>query len=459
MAIVLGGGTRQGLWSDAAVQLASLALIIVLAFRSPHPLRLTEDRFAFVLVVVLLLLPLSQLIRLPPELWTALPGRGSIALTYQDAAIALPWLPISLDPLATWNTWLALLPAVAVFFATLQLDLNARRSLSLLIIALGIVSVLFGLAQLMQGPASSLRLYPFTNPGDSVGFFANRNHYAALLTSLVPITAAWMIGLANDRKSGQHYGILICLIVFAILILGLGMARSRAGIIFAILAAIASFALAANNEARGKRRGFWAIGAAAAIGVILVVHFAFFRILGRFETDVLADLRFTIAEVTGSAVWTYLPIGSGFGTFEAIYRIFEPVEALLPAYVNHAHNDWLETLLEGGIAAAILLVAWIAWLAIRSLGVWRSKNEHVGRLDRVLAQSATITITLLLFHSFVDYPLRTTTLSVLLAWSAALLIKPASPSEADEKTEQESRSAVHTPHRRRTRRRHDNIRN
>lgn len=457
LAIVLGGGTRQGLWSDAIVQLAGLTLLMVLVFRARRWPRHDGIRFATVIVVLLLAIPLIQLIELPPSLWALLPGRASIALSFEEAAIALPWMPISLDPAATWRAWLALLPAVAVFAATIQLDLGARRSLSLIIIALGIVSVLFGLAQLMQGPTSALRLYPFTNTGDSVGFFANRNHYAALLVASIPLVAAWMIGLANARHANRVFGLTVCLIVFAVLILGLGMARSRAGIALAILASIASFFLASANEPRGARRGMLAIAAAASIGVILAVQFAFFRILGRFDADVLADLRFTIADVTALASWTYFPIGTGFGTFEAVYRIFEPVDALLASYVNHAHNDWLEGLLEGGILAAFLMLAFFTWFAIRGLRLWRVESLYSVRIDRALAQSATIAIALLMLHSFVDYPLRTTTLSVLFAWSAALLIRPAASEATNDEIDRVQSRAAPTPRRRRSRPRRGNV--
>ena len=50
------------------------------------------------------------------------PGRSDIASAYQAAGIGLPWLPISLDPAATWRGLLALVPAISIFLALLSLE-------------------------------------------------------------------------------------------------------------------------------------------------------------------------------------------------------------------------------------------------------------------------------------------------------------------------------------------------
>ena len=112
---MLGGGTHQGLWSDAIVQLASLPLLGLLLLGAPHSaVRPLQQRVAAI-VVLIALLPLLQLVRLPPMLWTLLPGRAAFAAAYREANISLPWLPISLHPAATWRSFLALSPPIAEY--------------------------------------------------------------------------------------------------------------------------------------------------------------------------------------------------------------------------------------------------------------------------------------------------------------------------------------------------------
>ncbi|MEX0852710.1 MAG: O-antigen ligase family protein [Bauldia sp.] len=425
--LVLGGGTRHGLWSDAFLQLASLALLAVLATPQASSPRSPARLWPALIIAAAILLSVAQLIPLPPTWWTALPGRSSFALAYDDARLPLPWLPVSLDPRATLECVLSLLPAIAVYLAVARLDSAARRSLSLLMIGFGMASVLLGLAQLMQGPDSILRFHPITNPGNSVGFFANRNHHAALLYSLIPVAAAWMVGLTADRRPERILGLVLCTSVYAALILGIGMSLSRAGIMLAAVATFASLVLAARHQGRLAGRGLIVVLAASTVGVLLVVQFALFGLLDRLDGALLSEFRFRMAAITIDAARVFQPIGSGFGTFESIYRMFETPDVLLTSYVNHAHNDWLELWLEGGWPAIGLAIAFLAWALRAGAAAWRAEDGEAAALDRALAQAATVTIVALLLHSAMDYPLRTTAVMVVFAFSCALLAKPPRP--------------------------------
>lgn len=425
LAIFLGGGTRQGLWSDALVQLVSLIILVVLVADLSRQVTWRADPWPLLLLAAIVVLPLIQLISLPPTLWTALPGRAQIAEAYIEVGMPLPWLPISLDASATWRALLSLLPPACMFLIALRLDRVARRTISAVFIALAITSVLLGLAQLMQGPASPLRFFPITNPNDSVGFFANRNHYAAFLYVLVPVTAAWIVGLVYDRRPERLFGLVVCLLVFAALLLGLGMARSRAGFLLAVVAALASGLIAAINQRRmATGRGLAVIAGAGFLGGMLIIQFAFFRLLQRLDDGILTDFRVRIAEVTSTAASAFQPVGSGFGSFETVYQMFEPPEALLPSYVNHAHNDWLELWLEGGWLGVTIAALFLIWFGRAAINAWRPSNPSESILDRALAQAATIAIVLLLLHSAMDYPLRTTALATFFAWCCGLLVKP-----------------------------------
>ena len=90
--------------------------------------------------------------------------------------------------------------------------------------------------------------------------------------------------------------------------------------------------------------------------------------------------------------------------------------------MNHAHNDWLELWLTGGIPAIVLLVAFLAWLVAAIVRVWKSGEPDAPTLDRALAQAASIVIVLLLLHSTVDFPLRIAAVTVLFAIACAYLI-------------------------------------
>jgi O-antigen ligase len=430
VALILGGSSKHGLWSNGLVELSSLLLFALFALRWQWP---SLPPAAIFVVAALFVIPLLQLIPLPPSIWTLLPGRQEFAATYEQLGLALPYLPVSLDPQSTWRSLLSLLPGVAVFLATLDLDARARRSISVIFIAFGVIGVLLGFAQLAQGPDSALRIfYPQTNIYDTVGFFANRNHHAALLYGLIPLTAAWTTGFLFDRRPERFFGLGVCVLVYIAFILGLGVSRSRAGLVLGVMAAVASLLLAANNESRLAKRSLAIMIAATVLAAILIVQFALFSLIGRLNEGVIGDLRIPIAQNTMAAIKVFQPIGSGIGTFVDVYKMFEMPESLRPEFVNHAHNDWLELWLEGGWLALIALVVFVVWFGWSAYRTWRLKLREGRVLDRALSQGAVITMLLLMAHSLVDYPLRTVTLMTLFGYCAALVLRPPRMAEAGE---------------------------
>jgi O-antigen ligase len=418
LALVFGGGTMQGLRADAWVQLASLPLlgyaIVALLSRPVGP----RARLPLAIAATSIVLVLLHLIPLPPALWTQLPGRGLVIDAFELSGVRLGWMPVSLDPGATWRSVLSLLVPLAVFLAVLSMDHGGRRVLTLILVGFAVASVVLGLVQLMQGPGSALRFHAITNPTSSVGFFANRNHYAALLYAAVPFAAAWTIALASDRR--QRLGAVGCGLALAALALGLGMALSRAGAVLGL----AALGLSGFLLGQPRRGAIGALAVAGAIGAILVVHYALPGLVARFEAAPVDDYRFDILAITLAAARDFVPIGSGFGTFQAVYLMYDRPEALLANYVNHAHNDWAELWLEGGWLFALAAAGFLAWLALAGREAWRAAPGRTGDLDRALGRAASISVCLLLLHSLVDYPLRTMALLSVFALCCALLVRP-----------------------------------
>jgi O-Antigen ligase len=181
-----------------------------------------------------------------------------------------------------------------------------------------------------------------------------------------------------------------------------------------------------NSRARTSKLLLAAIIAA----VLLSVQFTLFRILDRFATDPLQDVRIVFAHNTIAAAKAFMPFGSGSGSFVPVYQLFEkPSDTLANTYVNHAHNDMLELWLETGAVGLILLGLFVIWLGSKSLQWWWRPPE-VRALDCALARTATVVIALLLAHSLVDYPMRTEAIMAVFAICCALLIEPLGEPEA-----------------------------
>ena len=195
--LVFGGGAGRGLLSDVILQLLAIPLLLVSLWRIFEVPLTREMRLVLWFCLAIATLPLLQLIPLPPWLWTALPNRQSSAEAFDIMGHAVPWMPISVSPKSTWLSALSLLPPLAVFVSTLLLSYRERRWVTIVVLAVGLLSVLMGLIQVAQGEKSPLRFFEFTNSTEAVGFFANRNHFAALIYCLMLFALRWIVpGLA-----------------------------------------------------------------------------------------------------------------------------------------------------------------------------------------------------------------------------------------------------------------------
>ena len=346
-------------------------------------------------------------------------------------------MPISVSPEATWLSALSLLPPLSLFIGTLLLGYRERRWLSLVIIAVGLIGVFLGLLQVAQGPTSPLRLFQFANLTEAVGFFANRNHFAALVYVLVLLLAAWTVnagaaaGAAFSRKQFDTTSTVAavgCFTLLVVLLAAQAMARSRAGIGLTMVAMFGAFSLGvadrrATSEQSATRR---LLVGAIAVAIVLTVQFALYRILERFDVDPVQDARLTFLPITIQAAKAYMPVGSGLGSFIPVYHLFErPQDVIANMYINRAHNDVLESWLETGVFGLALMGWFVVWFARRSLEIWRGGAPlQAEAIDWSLARSATIILPLLAAHCFFDYPLRTSAMMAVAAFACALMIEP-----------------------------------
>jgi len=428
--LLLGGGS---LLPDTVLQLLSIP---VLVFVFPHIIKeypFVQNRVGWILCAGIVLLPLFQLIPLPPWIWSNLPGHDLILSNLNLLNGNLPWLPISVSPTSTWLAALSLIPPLTIFFATVLLSSSERFSVLVVLITFSLLNVILAILQ-VQG-FDSLYFFESTNRGGAVGLFANQNHLAALLYCALVFLCPWVINFGlkvaapNNRAAAKLY--LPILIVAGALLIILGatvmFTRSRAGVALALIGGLVSGASAVSDLRGGSRMKFpkWSLLAIVAIALFLG-QFGLQRIMERIATDGLHDdLRLSVARNTLGAALHYLPFGSGFGTFVHVYGIFEKPTDLLPgSYVNRAHNEFAEVFLEGGVFAIGLGLALFVRFVQRSVQIWRRQPGANGNQEILLARSATIAISLLLLNSLVEFPLRMEAIMAVLAVSCALLIRP-----------------------------------
>ena len=124
-----------------------------------------------------------------------------------------------------------------------------------------------------------------------------------------------------------------------------------------------------------------------------------------------------ISPQVAQAAQDFLPLGSGLGSFDPVYRSYEPVETLRAAYFNQAHNDYLQLWLTTGWLGIALVIATFVWWGRRSWSAWRAVSHR----DRDLQRAASVALLLIAAHSAGDYPLRTEAMAVVFALCCAIL--------------------------------------
>jgi O-antigen ligase len=402
-----GGSARADVLQLMAIRSAAV-LFIACAIAAGAPRDWAAVRVpAFLLLAAATIMAL-QLVPLPPALWTLLPGRTFAQKAAEVVGLPQPWRPISLTPDLTLNSLLSLLPPAAVLVGIASIAREDRMRLLNIILIGGGVSVVIGLVQITSREFYFFRV---TNPGYPVGVFANRNHQAALVACMLP-----MLGVFAGQRRGAGIKLRAAFAaVAAIALLPFVLANgSRAGLGLSIAGLAAGLILYSGHEGAWSsltRSRAWRLGAGAAAfaGTALVGVAALYSrndaITRISSAHTAEDQRFRFIPEMTRMTADFFPIGSGFGSFDPVFRSYEPSDALLRTYFNHAHNDALELAIEAGALGFIVLAVFLGWWATRAAHYWRdmSRDSSARRFGRL----GTVTIGILFAASLVDYPLRT----------------------------------------------------
>ncbi len=414
--LLLGGASQNHAASLAASELLGLPALALGVLMTVGAREARRSAWPLILVAGAVVIPWLQLIPLPPEVWTKLPGREGVLEVLRAAGLPLAFRPASLTPETTLQSALALIPPAGLFLITPRLGRGARVTLARMVVAVALASIVLGLLQIAGGTDSPLRLHDPTNRDSAVGFFSNRDHLADFLACAIPLAMA-ALGAPEGASAPWRPGLMASLLaIIPLLILGVAMTGSRAGLVLVVIGLAGGFAL--SGPTTGGSRLRLGLMATAGLGVLAALAFGRIPALARFA-EPGADLRFAAAPTVFTAVRAYWPIGSGVGSFIPVYQTSEPISLVDPTIFNHAHNDFLEAALESGLAAVLILLGFLAWFARRCRAAWRKTSDAGGS---ALARAGSLVVAMILIHSTVDYPLRTVAMTSLFAFACALLV-------------------------------------
>jgi hypothetical protein len=307
-----------------------------------------------------------------------------------------------------------LLSYVAVFLVAWRVA-RARAGAAAIartVAVIGTVYSLYGLIIYFSGNQTVLWFTKWAYKQDLTSTFVNRNFFAAFIGLCLMAALATMAEIFTKHIDGRSARMLAQSAVECVLWRGrwatIGLVTMGSALLFthsrggAMVTLIGAAALVASAWSAPSLRAPWrmpfAVLSALAAVVVLAINGG--GLLARIaNTPIEADLRFDIDNGTWRAIADHIVAGTGLGSFQFVYAPYQPQSVGL--FVNVAHNDYLENILELGAPAAALFYAMIALLVFQcALGVVRRRRDA---LFPCMALGASALVG---SHAFVDFSMQ-----------------------------------------------------
>jgi O-antigen ligase len=333
---------------------------------------------------------------------------------------------LSLDPYSTRLVLVQVTALLVYFVATLTFTDTPRRLRTIVrtIMIFGFLLAMFGLMQSFTSDGT--RVYWFRQLTQSTAFgpFINRHHFAGYMELAIALPLGLLFSGAIESYKRPLYA-------FAAMMMGVAliMTNSRGGIIslaaeILFLVVVAGPGLRhAERRPRAQRIRSALLRTGLAFGLIAVLiggaiavggADVFTRLIGTANADDPTTGRTHFWSVTLDVIKAYPIVGSGLGSFSVIYTRYDSRNGLYR--LEQAHNDYLQTLADGGIVGGILGLAFLIIL----FGKGFARRETDDKFRRGVATGALAGCFAVLIHSFFDFTLHTTSNALLFLILAAL---------------------------------------
>src|SRR5437762_4680097 len=282
-----------------------------------------------------------------------------------------------------------------LLFVTSQI-MGDERSCKILVLAFSIFGSAVALFAICQNLSSTLRIYWLRLPtGDAsiFGPYVNHNHYAGLMELLTPL--ALVLSLSKLVQGGQR----ILAAFAAILMAGsivLSLSRGGAISLLAELPVLFWMVSTVQKGTRARTRMLLLVTALVAFLVFIGSpamwqHFGHLR--DALRLDILKD---------SLKMFSHKPIlGWGLGTFQSVYPAFRSFYSAF--FINAAHNDYAQVLVETGLAGSCCVIWFIIVLYCNGLRRFGSDGQDWRGVLRV---ATLVGCTGILVHSLFDFNLQ-----------------------------------------------------
>ncbi len=412
------GGVQSLAYSlvEVVLFLAVLMLLLRQTWQGKIGLMLPIWPALFALLSVLQLIPLPSRI-----IVTLLPARQlapDLAGLSDGKSI---WTTLSISPHDTLTGLFKFLAYLSAFvLAAYCFDSGKKKSILIpALVCLGCFEAAYGIIQYLTGWH---KIFTYTNPffqDAATGTYINRDHFAGLIELVVPFALAlafysFQIWLERRRGSAERrstsgpdsagFQSIFFAFLVVIMVVGVIFSRSRGG----ILASLFSLVIIALLAQLKVQRKVWTLG--VFVFLICIVGYGLWigldPVLARFERMrepgyLQMEGRISIWKDGLGLVRDSPLLGTGLGTFGLALRRYQT--SFVSSYVDHAHNDYLESASETGLLGVALLFLPILYLWIRMVISFLDDARRYRRSVTLACVGSTLA---LLVHSVTDFNLQ-----------------------------------------------------
>jgi O-antigen ligase len=405
-------GSMGGAWEPLCFLLFALFALVALAggparftFLYQRPVRVLAVSFFALVALQLLPLPLFML------RWAS-PGVSRVLATVTGSLPAFH--PLSLVPGETLLALARFLVYALFCIALLRLDWDKKDIFIILgtAVASGVAQAFFALLKLGQGNTKFFLFFLADEhaPGFLRGTIYNPDHFAFYLEILFPVALGLLfarlhvfdpgeslreriLNIAQDRR------VILLFLAPVALAAGIYLTGCRAGIAVLVLSILffaqMSVYLRVSFSARRHLRLVFIMATLLAVFIGLQNTMNKFLAKGLFEGTGRIDYW-----TNALSMFRDFPVfGTGLGTFKYAYFLY----GRQVNWVNHAHNEYVESLADMGLPAFAAFFALLAVLVFSLLRMWIARRHPeikpavLGVLTAIFAAA---------FHSLFDFSLR-----------------------------------------------------
>jgi len=287
--------------------------------------------------------------------------RSTLAFAYPMAPLSLAvacglfqWLSRRTeDSFATcmatvqWATYLAVFLAGYLLLGTPHL----RRRFRAVMLWFAFLVALWATVQSFTSSGRVFWMFPSGYSDLVMGPFVSQNHFAAFIEVVLPFA---LLGALGEARSS-----LLPAVMAAVMYASVIASASRAGAVLATLEIVVVAALVWIHAGANVRLAGGALLRIAALLAVFTAVVGWQCVWSRLTAPDPMWVRHALALSSVRMIVDHPGFGVGLGAWPAVYPRYALVD--LGAYVNQAHNDWLQWTAEGGLPFGLLLASLFLW--------------------------------------------------------------------------------------------------